>query len=153
LWEATSALLSALSRATPLLIVLDDLHWADDSSLELLAYLVRYLQDERMLLVGTCRDVELMANSNLRTLINDLRREQNIVTLSLQPLTQAQIGSIVAHLPKELAQSIQILSDGNPFFAEELARVSEPALFSLASPAGVIGHPLQVNVCNEGVPM
>ncbi|HYX48610.1 MAG TPA: DUF6788 family protein, partial [Ktedonobacteraceae bacterium] len=63
LWEATLALLTSLSRETGVLIVLDDLHRTDESSLELLAYLVRHLQDERIVLVGTCRDAELTTNS------------------------------------------------------------------------------------------
>jgi len=125
LWEATLAVLSVLSKTTPLLLVLDDLHWTDDSSLELLAYLARHLQDERILIIGTCRDAELMPSSNLRTLINDLRREQAIVTLPVQPLTQGQIGSLVAYLPEDIVQSIQTQAGGNPFFAEELARYSD----------------------------
>jgi DNA-binding SARP family transcriptional activator/Flp pilus assembly protein TadD len=152
LWEATSALLSTLSRTTPLLLVLDDLHWADDSSLELLAYLVRHLQDERILLIGTCRDIELVANSSLRTLINDLRREQIILTLPIQPLTQSQIGSLVAHLPRDIVQSIQIHAGGNPFFAEELARVSETSVHS--SPVSDVETPLatQFNTPSEEIP-
>jgi len=122
LWEATLELLSALSKKAPLLLVLDDLHWTDDSSLELLAYLTRHLQDQRILLLGTCRDVELTPTHSLRTLITDLRREQAIVTLHVQPLTQSQIGSLVAHLPENIVQSIQTQAAGNPFFAEELAR-------------------------------
>jgi len=153
LWEATLGLLSTLSRATPLLLVLDDLHWTDDSSLELLAFLVRHLQDERMLLIGTCRDVELTSNSNLRTLINDLRREQSIVSLPLQPLTQSQIGSLVAHLPEDVVQSIQIHAGGNPFFAEELARVSESSFFSPASSAAEIARTPQFNASGEDVPV
>ena len=51
LWEATTALLSVMSRSTPLLLVLDDLHWTDDSSLELLAYVVRHMQNERIAIV------------------------------------------------------------------------------------------------------
>jgi DNA-binding SARP family transcriptional activator/Tfp pilus assembly protein PilF len=125
LWEATLAVLSVLSKTNPLLLVLDDLHWTDDSSLELLAYLARHLQDERILIIGTCRDAELMPSSNLRTLINDLRREQAIVTLPVQPLTQGQIGSLVAYLPEDIVQSIQTQAGGNPFFAEELARYSD----------------------------
>ena len=125
LWEASLAILSALSRTTPILLVLDDLHWTDDSSLELLAYLARHLQDERILIVGTCRDAELMPSSNLRTLINDLRREQAVVTLPVQPLTQSQIASLVAYLPEDIVQSIQTQAGGNPFFAEELARYSD----------------------------
>ncbi|HEX9131974.1 MAG TPA: DUF6788 family protein, partial [Ktedonobacteraceae bacterium] len=152
LWEATFVLLSTLSRITPLLLVLDDLHWTDDSSLELLAYLVRHLQNERIMLVGTCRDVELTANSNLRTLINDLRREQSVVTLSLQPLTQTQIGSLVAYLPNDIVQSIQIHAGGNPFFAEELARVSETSLLSPANPSTEITLTHQFNALSEEVP-
>lgn len=152
LWEATLALLSTLSKIRPLLLVLDDLHWTDDSSLELLAYLVRHLQDEHILLVGTCRDVELTANANLRALINDLRREQSIVTLSLQPLTQSQIGSLVAHLPRDIVRSIQIHAGGNPFFAEELARVSETSLLSPASPDAEIALVTQYNTASEEVP-
>ena len=153
LWEATLALLTELSRETRILLVLDDLHWTDESSLELLAYLVRHLQDERILLVGTCRDDELTTNAHLRTLINDLRREQSMVTLSLQPLTHSQIGSLVAYLPKDIVQSIQILAGGNPFFAEELARVGETARLSLAGSSGESGLASQFHVSREGVPL
>ena len=124
LWEAVLGLLSLLSKTMPLLLVLDDLQWTDGSSRELLAYLTRHIQEQRILLLGTCRDVELSPNHGLRTLIADLRREQAIVTVAVQPLTQAQIGSLVAHLPQNIVQSIQTQAAGNPFFAEELARVS-----------------------------
>ena len=127
LWEATSALLSTLSKTTPLLLVLDDLHWTDGSSWELLAYITRHIQGERLLLLGTCRDVELSPNHGLWSLIADLRREQAMITMALQPLTQSQIGSLVAHLPQDIVHSIQTQAAGNPFFAEELARVSETA--------------------------
>lgn len=128
LWEATTALLSIMSRTRPLLIVLDDLHWTDDSSLELLAYVVRHMQNERIAIVATCRDIELAPTSNLRTLLNDLRREQALVTLPVQPLDDGQIESLVAHLPQVIIKSIQSQAGGNPFFAEELARVSESGL-------------------------
>jgi DNA-binding SARP family transcriptional activator len=125
LWEAMLSLFNALSRSAPLLLVLDDLHWTDDSSLELLAYLARHQQNERIMLIGTCRDIELAPSASLRALLNDLRREQVLVTFSLQPLTQAQIGQLVSHLPHELVHSIQSQAGGNPLFAEELARFSE----------------------------
>src|SRR2546421_6433829 len=128
LWEATSGLLAVLSRSTPLLLVLDDLHWTDDSSLELLAYVVRHMHNERIAIVATCRDMELAPTSNLRTLLNDLRREQALITLPVLPLDESQIGSLVAHLPENILQSIQSQSGGNPFFADELAPVSETGL-------------------------
>ena len=127
MWEATSGLLSLLSKTAPLLLVLDDLHWTDSSSRELLAYITRHIQDERIVLLGTCRDVELAPSHGLRTLIADLRREQAIVTVAVQPLTLSQIGTLVAHLPQNIVHSIQSQAAGNPFFAEELARVSESA--------------------------
>jgi len=152
LWEATLAMLTALSRETRILLVQDDLHWADESSLELLAYLVRHLQDEPILLVGTCREEELTTNAHLRTLINDLRREQSIDTLSLQPLTHSQIGSLVAQLPEDLVQNVQILAAGNPLFAEELARISETSPSGLEGSTGEMGSDSQFHVSSEGVP-
>ncbi len=139
LWEATLALLSGLSKARPLLLVLDDLHWTDGSSHELLAYITRHMQGQRILFIGTCRDVELAAMPTLRHLITDLRREQSVVTVPVQPLTPSQIGSLVAHLPQNIIQSIQSQAAGNPFFAEELARVSEAAVLGPTSAEGYAG--------------
>jgi predicted ATPase/DNA-binding SARP family transcriptional activator len=125
LWEATFGLLSILSKTYPLLLIFDDLQWADDSSLELLIYLTHHLHNQRILLIGTCRDAELTPQHKLRTLLQDLQREQTITTITVHPLTHAQIGSLVSrqpHLPKALVESIQKQASGNPFFAEELAR-------------------------------
>jgi DNA-binding SARP family transcriptional activator/predicted negative regulator of RcsB-dependent stress response len=125
LWEAMLALLSGFSQVIPLLLVLDDLHWTDDSSLELLAYLARHLQNMQIMLIGTCRDMELGPVASLRTLLNDLRREQVLITLPVQSLSQPQIGQLIAHLPRDLVSTIQNQAGGNPLFAEELARFSE----------------------------
>ncbi len=128
LWEATLELLAAMSKIAPLLLVMDDLHWSDGSSRELLAYLIRHFRDQRILLIGTCRDIELAPHDSLRMLITDLRREQSILTLAIQPLSHSQIGSLVSYLPQNIVQSIQAQAGGNPFFAEELARVSDTSL-------------------------
>lgn len=125
LWEAVLSLLNALSQSTPLLLVLDDLHWTDDSSLELLAYLARHQPNERIMWIGTCREMELAPSASLRVLLNDLRREQVLITLPLRPLTSAQIACLIAPLPPAVIQSIQSQAGGNPLFAEELARFSE----------------------------
>jgi predicted ATPase/DNA-binding SARP family transcriptional activator len=122
LWEAASGLLGTLSKIHPLLLVLDDLHWTDESSLELLTYLTHHLQDQRIILIGTCRDGELAPQHKLHTLVADLRREQAIVTIHVNPLTHSQIDTLLAHLPKDAVQNIQTQAAGNPFFAEELAR-------------------------------
>src|SRR6266851_3164775 len=122
LWEAARALLATISESAPLLIVLDDLQWADSSSCELLAYLVRQLRHQPVLIVGTCRDIELPPAHPLRSVLNDLQREQSIETITVQPLTDEQIRALISHLPEPLAQRIQARAAGNPFFAEELAR-------------------------------
>jgi DNA-binding SARP family transcriptional activator len=127
MWEATCRFLVSISQQRPLLFVLDDLHWTDGSSLELLSYLMRYLHsqaNQRVLVVGTCRETELAQTHPLRTLISGLQREQALNTLDIQPLTQAQIGALVAPLPDPIVQHIQTQAAGNPFFAEELARYS-----------------------------
>lgn len=125
LWEALLALLKAFTQTAPLLLVLDDLHWTDDNSLELLAYLARHQQNERLVLVGTYRELELVPRTKFRSLLNDLRREQVLATFPLQALTQEQTARLLAHLPHELIRRIQSQAGGNPLFAEELARFSE----------------------------
>jgi len=122
LWEATFGLLEALSKIHPLLLVFDDLHWADDSSIEILTYLTHHLQKQRIFLVATSRDGELTPLHRLHTLIADLRREEAIITLPIQPLTNTQIENLLSHLPQETVSNIQDQAAGNPFFAEELAR-------------------------------
>ena len=122
LWEAILGLLTTLSNFHPLLLVFDDLHWADDSSIELLTYLAHHLQEQGVLLIGTCRDGELAPQHKLRLLTAELQRKQAMTLISAHPLTQSQIGTLVSHLPTKLISSIQMQSSGNPFFAEELAR-------------------------------
>ncbi len=130
LWEATRALLVAISENTPLFIVLDDLQWADTSSCELLAYFVRQLRGLPVMIVGTCREIELPANHPLRPILIDLQREQAAETLNIQRLTDEQIGALVSHLPELLVHHIQTRAAGNPFFAEELARGVEAQHFA-----------------------
>ena len=122
LWEATRALLATISGNTPLFIVLDDLQWADSSSCELLAYLVRQLRGQPVMIVGTCREIELPANHPLRPVLVDLHREQAVETLTIQRLSDEQIGALVSPLPEPVVSYIQASAAGNPFFAEELAR-------------------------------
>ncbi len=122
LWEATRALLTTISENTPLFIVLDDLQWADSSSCELLAYVVRQLRGQPVMIVGTCREIELPANHPLRPVLIDLQREQAVEALTIQRLTDEQIRDLVSQLPEPVVQHIQTRAAGNPFFAEELAR-------------------------------
>lgn len=127
LWEAVCALFIAVSEGgAPLLIVLDDLQWADNGSIEMLAYLVRHLRGHPILVAGTCRDSNLPERHSLRVLLRDLQREQTAVTMTVLPLTDEQVGALVTGLPEQAVRSIQVRAAGNPFFAEELARTIGP---------------------------
>lgn len=128
LWEAIRALLRAISETTPLLIVLDDVQWADNSSCDLLAYLVRQLHDAPVLIACTCRGSELPPAHPLRAILRDLQHEQALELMAVPPLTDEQIRVLVSALPEPLVRDIQIRAAGNPFFAEELARSAESVL-------------------------
>ncbi len=133
LWEAIGNLFKTISEHTPLLLVLDDIQWADGSSHELLGYLARHLHGYPVLFLATCRDTELPKRPPhpLRKLIFHMQREHTIKTLNVEPLTSEQIALLVsstAALPEDKVRHIQDHAAGNPFFAEELARSTPPVL-------------------------
>jgi predicted ATPase/DNA-binding SARP family transcriptional activator len=132
LWDAVYQLLATASETTPLVIVLDDVQWADVGSCQLLAHLARRIHSRPILLISTCRENELAENdSSLRHLIAEMLREHSIMMLDLAPLTSEQIGILVSHipnLPESMLRHIQDRAAGNPFFAEELARTTPPTL-------------------------
>jgi DNA-binding SARP family transcriptional activator len=122
LWESTRALLSTICENTSLLIVLDDLQWADSSSCELLTYLVRQMRGLPIMFLCTCRDTEVPQGHHLRPLLTDLQREQAVELIKVNPLEREQIRTLISHVPPALVESISTRASGNPFFAEELAR-------------------------------
>ncbi len=116
------------------MIVLDDVQWADASSCELLGYLTRRLQGHPIVLLLTCRENELTSKHPLRSLLAHMQREHAVEILHVQPLTDDQVGTLVAHLPQNMVQNIQVQAAGNPFFAEELAhsfRIDDVGLMAM----------------------
>ncbi|HEY0786240.1 MAG TPA: AAA family ATPase, partial [Acidobacteriaceae bacterium] len=145
LWEAVKELLILISESTPLLIALDDLQWADSSSCELLAYLARRTHGYPIVIVCTCRDMELPQDHPLRPLLTDLRRENAIESLPLEPLSPDQIASLVTQVTQvsePMVQRISTRAAGNPFFAEELARTIETEPSLAETPIGQERDPL-----------
>ena len=130
LWEAIREFLYTLCQTHPLLLILDDLQWADSNSIDLLGYLLHHLQEQRILLVATCRDSELSRMPALAALLTELQRKQVLVRLPVQPLAETEIAALVTHLPRHIAESIQKMAAGNPLFAEELAKQAEQYPFS-----------------------
>lgn len=144
LWEAARTLLTNVAEGTPLLIVLDDLQWSDGSSCELLAYLARRIYGHPIIIIGTCRDKELPTNHALRPLLTDLKRERVVETVSLEPLSNEQIATLVTQiaqptlsLPEPIVEVIQDRAAGNPFFAEELVRGVEIRSGTIPLPASI----------------
>jgi hypothetical protein len=123
LFSEVKAILEHLSRGEPIVLILEDLHWADGSTLDLVAYLAHALDTSRVLLVATYRNDATTAE-HVHRLATGVRRLGTIVELG--PLLDDEIDALVAAtidepLPTELAAAVRTRSEGNPFFANELA--------------------------------
>src|SRR5262249_21460422 len=126
LFSAIAALVELLAEHEPLLLVLDDLHWADRSSLLLLRQLAGGSL-ERVLLVGTFRDGELPEGHFLTEVLADLERDRPAVRVRLRGLDAADLAELVAawrglELPPETIDAIHRETGGNPFFMKQLVR-------------------------------
>jgi DNA-binding NarL/FixJ family response regulator len=125
LYEAFLELLRRLAADRPVVLAIEDLHWADDSTRELLAFLVRNARNERLLLLITFRSDELTRRHPLLFWLAETDRSPGVERLELRRLGQTavarQLAGILGHPPDTgLVASVYERSDGNPFFAEEL---------------------------------
>jgi len=122
---STSPLLAqALSQQEPLVLVVEDLHWADHSTRDLLAFLARNLRRERLLLVVTYRSDETV-RGRLGPFLAELARGSPVERIELprfqRPEAVAQLTGILGAAPSaELTDAVFVRSEGNPFFTEEL---------------------------------
>jgi DNA-binding CsgD family transcriptional regulator len=124
-FQDTTALLLDRAAAAPLLLVLEDLHWADASTLDLVVFLAHNLRDRRVLLVATYRADEPASAERMRRLADGVRRSGSALAVELGPLPDEELAALLAlHAgappPAALTHAIVARSEGNPFFAEEL---------------------------------
>jgi DNA-binding SARP family transcriptional activator/tetratricopeptide (TPR) repeat protein len=128
-FEAISELLKRLTRRQPLVVVLEDVHWADEMSVRLLAFLGRRLHDVPLLVVATVREEELANVDLLRQSLDELEETSELTRLSVPPLSRADTGALVralapSGLPDQLvahlAQDAWRVSDGNAFVVVEV---------------------------------
>jgi AAA ATPase domain len=124
LFELLLGLLGRLGEQAPVILVVEDLHWADRSTRELLAFLVRNLRSERLLLVVTYRSDEPNPD-RLGPYLAELDRSARVERLELTRLdravTVAQLTGILDAAPAaDLVDAVFVRSEGNPFFTEEL---------------------------------
>src|SRR5262249_45010867 len=125
LFEAITALLVAAAAASPVLIVLDDLHWCDTASLLLWRHLVRGAGAARLLVVGTYRDGEVEDGSTFAQAMVDLKRSSPFERVQLHGLDSEATSAMLASwagrpIPDTFAAAVHEETDGNPFFVEEV---------------------------------
>lgn len=158
LFDAVARFLLRLSQQQPLLIVVDDIHWADRPSLDLFRHLTTVATRARILLLGLYRDVELSGDHPLTALLVLLRREVGASPIALRGLSADEIVLLLSTATSHgqhatLGQTLASETNGNPFFIEEIlghlveeithvtGQVTTPApatgLPSLAIPDGV----------------
>jgi DNA-binding CsgD family transcriptional regulator/tetratricopeptide (TPR) repeat protein len=134
LFARLSELLRVVADSAPALLVLEDLHWADQSTLDFLSYLVRDLREERIAIAATVRSEPLALEVRaaapprevlLRQTVAGLRRLPSVERIDLRPLgpheVARQLAGILGHVPsRQLADDISRRSDGVPYYVEEL---------------------------------
>ncbi|MGE5327273.1 MAG: helix-turn-helix transcriptional regulator, partial [Deltaproteobacteria bacterium] len=130
LFESLVRLGASFAAAHPLLVILEDLHWSDEPSLELLHFFARRIVARPILLIGTYRDDE--TSPRLAHYLAELSRERLVEELRVAPLTPTQVEQMArAMLPPERSlaadwlDALISLTEGNPFFIEELVK-SQP---------------------------
>jgi DNA-binding CsgD family transcriptional regulator len=126
LFDGVAAVLAAAGRpGAPLVLVLEDLHWADASSRDLLRFLVARLRSEAVLLVASYRADDLHRRHPLRPVLVELGRHPRVERIDLPPFTDDELRAfttaLAGHpLPEDALRRIQTRSEGNAYFAEEL---------------------------------
>jgi class 3 adenylate cyclase/DNA-binding CsgD family transcriptional regulator len=127
LFDSLTGFLKSAARRRPLMILIDDLHWADASSLRLLQFVAPELADSRLLLVGTYRDVELSRQHPLSDALGALARVPRFERLRLLGLSLDEVGRFIeaasGTAPSQgLIDSLRGQTDGNPLFLREIVQ-------------------------------
>jgi DNA-binding CsgD family transcriptional regulator len=154
----------------PTVMVIEDLHWADGATCDLLRYLSRRIGAVPVLLLGTYRDDEIGGRHPLTVLLGDLAGSATVHRANVEPLSRSAVATLAADLPVDPANLYQT-SGGNPFFVTELissasqeipASVSDVVLGRLArlddearavaEAVAVIGSPAELRLVEELVP-
>lgn len=119
LFEAIVGCLEKLSEPRPLLLILEDLHWAGESTLSLLEFVVRRLTQQPVLIVGTYREEEVSRSHPLRALRRRWQAEKRVEVQPLRQLGVTAVADLLAQLPSskpELALPLHVASEGNALF-------------------------------------
>jgi len=133
LFEAVAMLLRHIAEQQPAVLVLEDLHWADEMSVRLLAFIARRLGASRLLLIVTAREEDLVDAPMLLRTLDELKREPHVATLTLAPLSRADTVQLVQSLSRQgseeavvtrLSEQVWSTSEGNPLVVIEAMRAA-----------------------------
>jgi DNA-binding CsgD family transcriptional regulator len=129
LFGAVLGMLTELAAAAPVLLILEDLHWADRSTRDLLTFLSRVLHSERLAVVATYRSDDLHRRHPLRAVVAELLRLPSVAAVELGPLPASAMAEHLTTLAREpltTAALSQIIgrAEGNAYYAEELLAAS-----------------------------
>jgi DNA-binding CsgD family transcriptional regulator/tetratricopeptide (TPR) repeat protein len=139
IFEGMLALLRALGEQATVVCILEDLHWADGSTRDLVAFLARNLRTERLLVIGTYRTDDVHRRHPLRPWLSEMDRLPRVQRMGLAQFGRAElvalVEAILMHTPeRDLLEAIERRAEGNPFFIEELLAAGgegEPAVTRL----------------------
>lgn len=128
LFDAVATFLAHASENQPLVMILDDLHWADESTLALLEFIASDIGSTRLLIIGTYRDVELGRKHPLETVLGDLARQHAFERIVLRGLDRPAVVDLLrltggVKPDKRLAETVHERTEGNPFFVGEVVRL------------------------------
>jgi DNA-binding CsgD family transcriptional regulator/tetratricopeptide (TPR) repeat protein len=134
MFGATLGLLAELAELAPVLVILEDLHWSDASTRDLLTFLSRMLHRERVLIIGTYRADDLHRRHPLRAVVADLQRLPSVTSIELRPLPPTAVAQIISatptgtgSLPAATLNRIVERAEGNAYYAEELSAAASDA--------------------------
>jgi len=125
LFEAVAAAIGHGARRRPLMLVVEDLHWADPATVQMLAHVIRTVAWAPLLVAGSTRDESAPA---LAALLADLRRERRLERIGLTGLSEDEVGALAAAQPgadappPALIAAVHRRTNGNPLFVEEMVR-------------------------------
>ncbi|MGA9721089.1 MAG: AAA family ATPase [Candidatus Binatus sp.] len=125
LFSAIAKFLARMAENSPVLLILEDLHWADEGTLSLLTHLARSFRKLPVMIIGTFRDYELDSSGPLAQTLDDCTRLHLLERVDLQGLPADAVSEMIRTLsgqqpPTSLVDAIHSRTEGNPFFVEEL---------------------------------
>lgn len=147
LFVAVTRVVRRIAERRPLLLVIDDLHWADRSSLLLARHLARQPRLGPVLMLGTFRDTELGPGHPLPELIADVERDRPVPRVRLAGMDEREVAALIGawhgtEVAEDAVQAIRAETDGNPFFVKQLVRhLEETGAGAHLAPGDGLGVP------------